>query len=276
MSDELQSELKPEIRQLPQAVTLFMKRALPRFTVDTCVEAFILTLAKFIPIQELLGYLWPPGQQSNQRIRLILERDVLLHEQEMTAGAQVLQNKTSPETQDDLRLTLHRSLKSLQSDTAARKTLGDKGCRAAIEIHFTYYSRPILRVILGLSNTKLLPTTEAQHFLLIFCRCFLISLHGAYLAELDEREGLREKSEIRERFNLTLQWFHSMVRHLNIGLAGIQNGQTNEAEDALQRASIVAGVCLAEILSLMGKWEAEGTRGFENSGVAGVQESGVQ
>ena len=256
MSDELQSELKPDIRQLPQAITLFMKRALPRFTVDTCVEAFILTLVKFIPIQELLGYLWPPAQQSNQRIRLILERDVLLRELEMTAGAQALQNKTSPESQDDLRLTLHRSLKSLQSDTAARKTLGDKGCRAAIEIHFTYYSRPILRVILGLSNTKLLPTTEAQDFLLVFCRCFLISLHGAYLAELDEREGLREKSEIGERFNLTLQWFHSMVRHLNIGLAGIQNGQTNEAEDALQRASIVAGVCLAEILSLMGKWEA--------------------
>jgi len=276
MSDELQSELKPEIRQLPQAITLFMKRALPRFTVDTCVEAFILTLVKFIPIQELLGHLWPPAQQSNQRIRLILERDVLLHEQEMTAGAQVLQSKTSAESQDDLRLTLHRSLKSLQSDTAARKTLGDKGCRAAIEIHFTYYSRPILRVILGLSNTKLLPTTEAQDFLLIFCRCFLISLHGAYLAELDEREGLREKSEIGERFNLTLQWFHSMVRHLNIGLAGIQNGQTNEAEDALQRASIVAGVCLAEILSLMGKWQAQGTRGFEKTGVAGVQESEVQ
>lgn len=256
MSDELQSELKPEIRQLPQAVTLFMKRALPRFTVDTCVEAFILTLVKFIPIQELLGYLWPPGQQSNQRIRLILERDVLLHEPEKTAGAQVLQSKTSPESEDDLRLTLHRSLRSLQSDAAARKTLEDKGCRAAIEIHFTYYSRPILRVILGLSNTKLLPTSEAQDFLLVFCRCFLTSLHGAYLAELDEREGLREKPEIGERFNLTLQWFHSMVRHLNIGLASLQNGQTNEAEDALQRASIVAGVCLGEILSLMEKWQS--------------------
>ena len=255
MNEEQQSDLKPEMRQLPQAVNLFLKRAMPRFTVDTCVEAFILTLMKFIPIQQLLGYLWHPGQQSNQRIRLILERDVLLHEQEIAPGTQVLQSKTSPDSQDDLRLTLHRSLKSLQSDAAARKALEDKGCRAAIQIHFTYCSRPILRLILGLSNAKLLPTTEAQDFLLVFCRCFLISLQGAYLAELDEREGLREKSEIGERFNLTLQWFHSMVRHLNVGLAGIQNGQTNEAEDALQRASIVAGVCLAEILSLMGKFQ---------------------
>ena len=256
MSDEPQSDLKPEIRQLPQAVNFFLKRALPRFTVAICVEAFILTLVKFIPIQHLLGYLWQPGQQSSQRIRLILERDILLQEQETASGVQAVQSKLSRDSQDDLRLRLHRSLKSLQSDPAARKTLEDKGCRAAIEIHFTYYSRPILRVILGLANAKLLPTTEAQDFLLVFCRCFLISLHGAYLAELDEREGLREKSETRERFNLILQWFHSMVRHLNIGIAGIQNGQTTEAEDALQRASIVAGVCLAEIVSLMGEWRS--------------------
>jgi hypothetical protein len=255
MSDELQSDLKPEIRQLPQAVNLFLKRALPRFTIDTCVEAFILTLVKVIPIQQLLGYLWHPGQQSNQRIRLILEGDVLLQEQETASGVQAQQSKLPADSPDDLRLTLHRSLKSLQTDAAARKTFEDKGCRAAIEIHFTYYSRPVLRVILGLSNTKLLPTTEARDFLLAFCRCFLISLHGAYLAELDEREGLREKSEISERFSLILQWFHAMVRHLNIGIAEIQNGQTSEAEDALQRASIVAGVCLAEILSVMEKYQ---------------------
>ena len=46
-----------------------------------------------------------------------------------------------------------------------------------------------------------------------------------------------------------------MVRHLNIGIAEIQNGQTSEAEDALQRASIVAGVCLAEILSVLEKYQ---------------------
>jgi hypothetical protein len=253
MSDEPQSDLKPEIRQLPQAVQLFLRRATPQFTVETCVDAFILTLVKLIPIQYLLGYLWRPDHKINHRIRLTLDRNLVLREQEIAPEAQILQSKAAAQSQDDLRLTLHRSPKSLQSDPAARKALESHGCRAAVEIHFAYYSRPILRVILGLSNAKLLPTGEAQDFFLIFCRCFLVSLHGAYLAELDERKGLREKPEIGERFNLTLQWFHSMVRHLNIGIASIQNGQANEAEDALQRASIVAGICLAEIVSLMGK-----------------------
>ena len=256
MSDEPQSDLKPEIRQLPQAVQLFLRRVTPQFTVETCVDAFILTLVKLIPIQYLLGYLWLPAHKINHRIRLTLDRDLVLREQEIAPEAQTLQSKASAQSQDDLGLTLHRSLKSLQSDPAARKALESHGCRAAVEIQFAYYSKPILRVILGLSNAKLLPTGEAQDFFLVFCRCFLVSLHGAYLAELDEQKGLRDKPELSESFNLTLQWFHSIVRHLNIGIVAIQNGQTNEAEDALQRASIVAGVCLAEILSLTGKVQA--------------------
>jgi hypothetical protein len=104
-----------------------------------------------------------------------------------------------------------------------------------------------------LGNAKALPALEAQDFLLVFCRCCLVSLHGAYLAELDEREGRRERPELGERFNLTFQWFHSLVRHLNTGIAGLQNGRAAEAEDALERASIVAGICLAEMLALMGK-----------------------
>jgi hypothetical protein len=253
MSDEPQSELKPDIRQLPQAVQLFLRRAMPQFTVETCVEAFILTLAKLIPIQYLLAYLWQPGHQTNRRTRLTLESGLVLREQEISPDAQILQSKASAEFQDDLRLMLHRSLKSIQSDPAARNALENHGCRAGVEIHFAYYSRPILRVVLGLSNAKLLPGGEGQDLILAFCRCFLVSLQGAYLAELDEQKGLREKPELGERFNLTLQWFHSMVRHISTGLAGIQNGKADEAEDALQRASIVAGVCLAEILSLMNK-----------------------
>jgi hypothetical protein len=42
-----------------------------------------------------------------------------------------------------------------------------------------------------------------------------------------------------------------VVRHLNVGIVRLQNNQANDAEDALQRASIVAGVCLAELLTLM-------------------------
>src|SRR5271165_5306203 len=253
MSDEPQSDLKPEIRQLPQAVHLFLRRATPQFTVETCVDAFILTLVKLIPIQYLIGYLWRPDHKINHRIRLTLDGNLVLREEEIAPEAQILQSKASAQSQDDLRLTLHRSPKSIQSDPAARKALESHGCRAAVEIHFAYYSRPILRVILGLSNAKLLPTGEAQDFFLIFCRCFLVSLHGAYLAELDDRKGLREKAELSERFKLTLQWFHSIVRHISTALSGIQNGHAEEAEDSLQRASIVAGVCLAEILSTMTK-----------------------
>jgi hypothetical protein len=270
MSDEPQSELKPEIRQLPQAVQLFLRRATPRFNVDTCVDAFLLTLVKLIPVQHLVGHLWQPAHKSNHRVRLTLEQNLILREQEIVPAAQ-LQTKASAQSPDDLGLTLHRSLKSLQSDPPARKVLEHRGCRAGIEIHFAYCGRPILWVILGLSNAKLLPNGEAQDFFLVFCRCFLVSLHGAYLAELDKLKGLREKPELSERFNLTLQWFHSMVRHLNIGMAGIQNGQANEAEDALQRASIVAGVCLAEILSLMEKVQPSQPAGSTGSaGSAGL------
>ena len=98
---------------------------------------------------------------------------------------------------------------------------------------------------------KQLPAEETQELLLIFCQCALVSLHGAYLAELDERDGKREKPEIGEHFDLTLRWFHTVVRHLNVGIVRLQNNETKDAEDALQRASIVAGVWLAELLSLM-------------------------
>jgi hypothetical protein len=253
MSDDPQNDLKPEIRQLPRAMNVFLRRAMPRFTVETCAEAFILTLAKLIPIGHLLGYLWEPGRQTNHRIRLTYASGEVMHEREAASPAEIVHREASAESEDDLKLVLHHSLKSLAFETAERKSLEDRGCRAAVEIHFAYYGRPILRVVLGLINVKSLPTIEAQEFLLVFCRCCLVSLNGAYLAELDEREGRREKPELGERFNLTLQWFHSLVRHLNIAVAGLQNGQTSEAEDALQRASMVAGICLAEMLALMGK-----------------------
>jgi len=253
MSDDPQSDLKPEIRQLPRAMSLFLKRAMPTYSVESCAEAFILTLANLIPVGHLIGYLWKSARQTNHRLRLTIKSSEVLQEPEGAPPAEIVQRETSPESQEDLKLVLHHSLKSLQFDPAERKTLEDQGCRAAVEIHFSYYSRPILRVILGLSNAKLLPTIEAQDFLLVFCRCCFVSLNGAYLAELDEREGRREKPQLSERFNLTLQWFHSLVRHLNIGIAGLQSGQAAEAEDALERASIVASICLAEMIALKGQ-----------------------
>jgi hypothetical protein len=253
MSDDLKNILKPEIRQLPQAMNFFLKHAMPAFTVETCAEAFILALAKLFPVEHLLAYLWEPSHQTSHRTRFTLKSGQVGREQEAAPPAEIFQREGSDSTQDNLKLVLHPSLKSLQSDPSERKTLETQGCKAAVEIHFAYYSRPILRVILGLSNAKTLPTVEAQDFLLVFCRCCLVSVNGAYLAELDEREGRREKPEPSERLNLTLQWFHALVRHLNIAIVGIQNGQAAEAEDALERATIVAGICLAEMLALMAK-----------------------
>jgi hypothetical protein len=253
MSDDPKSDLKPEIRQLPQAMSLFLKRAMPAFTVESCAEAFILALAKLFPVSHLLGYLWEPARQTSHRTRFTLESGQVVREREPSPPVEIFQREGSDGSEDHLKLVLHPSLKSLQSDPSERRTLETKGCKAAVEIHFAYYNRPILRVILGLSNAKSLPTVEAQDFLLVFCRCCLVSVNGAYLAELDEREGRREKPEPSERFNLTLQWFHALVRHLNIAIVGIQNGKTAESEDALERATIVAGICLAEMLALIGK-----------------------
>jgi hypothetical protein len=253
MSDDPKSDLKPEIRQLPQAMNLFLKRAMPAFTVESCAESFILALAKLFPVSHLLGYLWGPARQTSHRTCFTLKSGQIVREEAPAPSAEIFQREGSDASEDHLKLVLHPSLKSLQSDPSERRTLETQGCKAAVEIHFAYYSRPILRVILGLSNAKSLPTVEAQDFLLVFCRCCLVSVNGAYLAELDEREGRREKPEPNERFNLTLQWFHALVRHLNIAIVGIQNGQTAESEDALERATIVAGICLAEMLALMGK-----------------------
>lgn len=253
MSDDLKSDLKPDIRQLPLAMNFFLRHVMPAFTIETCAEAFILALAKLFPVAHLVAYLWEPARQTSHRTRFTLQSGQIVREPEAAPPAEIFQREGSDGSQDHLKLVLHPTLKSLQSDPLERKTLEKQGCKAAVEIHFAYYSRPILRVLLGLSNAKLLPTVEAQDFLLVFCRCCLVSVNGAYLAELDEREGRRERPELSERFNLTVQWFHALVRHLNIAIVGIQNGQTAESEDALERATLVASICLAEMLALMGK-----------------------
>ena len=98
MSDEPQNDLKPEIRQLPRAMNLFLKRAMPKFTVETCAEAFILTLAKLIPTGHLLGYLWKPARQTNHRFRLTLKNGQVLHEREAAAPAEIVQREASADS----------------------------------------------------------------------------------------------------------------------------------------------------------------------------------
>jgi hypothetical protein len=255
MRDDAQKELKPEVRQLPHAMSVFLKHALPEFTVEKCADAVILTLAEFLPIADLLGFLWESARHSTHRTRLTLENGQVMRARESAPPAEIVQREAASESQDDLKLVLHRSLKTVPIQSDERRTLESRGCRAAIEVHFAYYTRPILRIVVGLMNPKSLPANDGQDFLLAFCRCCHVSLNGAYLAELDEREGRREAPELQDRFNLTLQWFHALVRHLNIAVTGLQKGNNAAVEDALDRASIVAGICLAENLALMRKFQ---------------------
>jgi hypothetical protein len=250
MRDELPNQQRPDVRHLPQTVNFFLKKALPGFTVDTCSEAFILASRKFISFEHLHGYLWRPAHHPTHRVRLALAGELVSFTEEISSGTQ-FHSEASAESRDDLRVTLHRSVKSLESEPAIRRALENEGCKAVIEVYFAYYGRPALWVVLGVPTPKQLPAEETQELLLVFCQCALVSLHGAYLAELGEREGKREKPELDEHFELALRWFHTVVRHLNVGLVRLRNNKTDDAEDALQRASIVAGVCLAEFLSLM-------------------------
>src|SRR5262245_33465342 len=251
MRDELPNQQNPDVRHLPQTVNFFLKKALPGFSVDTCSEAFILALRKFITFEHLHGYLWRPGRHASHRVRLALAGDLISFTEEISLDAQSHYGEASAESRDDLRVTLHRSVRSLEFEPAIQRALVNEGCKAAIEVYFAYYGRPALWLALGMPTSKQLPGEETQDLLLVFCKCFLVSLHGAYLAELGEQEGKREKPELDEHFELALRWFHTVVRHLNVGLVRLRNKKTDDAEDALQRASIVAGVCLAELLSLM-------------------------
>jgi hypothetical protein len=251
MSEVSPNDQAPDVRQLAAAVNLFIKHTTPEFTVDTCVDAFIQTLAHFVHGQVFFGYCWQPDTQIHERspislVEGVVNRGPMIGEMESELDAILAASS------DNLLLTLHRSLRSFRSDPAARGELRGANCRGAIEIYFAYYGRPILWLVVGVANSKELTVTETQEFLLLFCRCCLVSLHGAYVAKV---ERLERADQLRpsEQFNLALQWFHSIIRHLNIGISRLQDGQAASAADALDRASIVAGVCLAEMLSLRTK-----------------------
>jgi hypothetical protein len=251
MSGDPAKDQLPDARQLAAAVNLFIKHATPRFTVDACVEAFIQTLAHFIDGKVFFGYCWQPDVQLHERSPISLVNGVVSRGPMIGEERSELDNSLA-ESSENLLLTLHRSLRSFRSDAAARGELRGADCRGAIEIYFAYYGKPILWMVVGLANARILTITETQEFLLLFCRCCLVSLQGAYVAKVERMERA-DQLHPSEQFNLALQWFHSIIRHLNLGISRLQNGQGASAADALDRASIVAGVCLAEMLSLRTK-----------------------
>jgi hypothetical protein len=247
MSKETQSQL--DARQVQPALNYFLKKVPAHFSVESCAVALISTFAHYLPSNQLFGLLWEPHRRANNRSRLTWYNETVVKTRETAPEA--LAYEEEKEYRSDLRIMVHASLKTFGSDPSIRKEIEQQGNRSAVEIHFCYYGRPLLWIIFGFPNARQLPGDSVQAFLLVFCRCCLVSLHGAYLAEIEEQEGRRHTPQIPERYSRTVQWLHSTVRHLNIGIEALQIKEMETAEDSLERASIVAGVCLAELISLM-------------------------
>jgi hypothetical protein len=248
---EAQTDLRPEVSLLQQAVNVFLKDAMPHLALTACADAMIRSVLRFIPGGLVSGSLWCPGQRPNTRFRLAVEGDTVVHREsaELDLLPEELKSPDAPE--DDVRILLHRSLKTLTTDRPGLDNLQQGKYRAAIEIRLCYFGRLILLLIVGLPTAKGLINKESEEFLNLFCRCCLITLQGAYIAEMEERSGRSSGLLLNEKFNLTFNWFHSITRHLNLGIARLRAGQYPEAADALDRTSVVASVCLAEIITLV-------------------------
>ena len=248
---EAQTEARPEVSLLQQAVNLFLKDALPHLTLTACADATIRSIPRFISGGAVSGSLWYPGQRPNTRFRLALEGDAVVHRESAELDLPPEALKPAEGAEDDLRILLHRSLKSLTTDRPAVDNLQQAKYRAAIEIRFCYFGRLILLLIVGLPSAKGLVNKESEDFLNLFCRCCLITLQGAYIAGMEEKSGRSSGLLLQEKCNLTFHWFHSITRHLSLGINRLRAGQYPEAADALDRTSVVAAVCLAEIITLV-------------------------
>jgi hypothetical protein len=245
----------PDVRQVHPALSFFLKHLTPDFSLESCADSLILTIAQYVTSNQIFGFLWDPARRATSRTRLTLYNGNVVHA--LVTEKKVPPHEPEKEYRTDLRVLIHNSSKSILQDPGIRHEIEEHGNRSAIEIRFSYYGRPLLWVVLGFPNQRQIPSEAVQEFLLIFCRCCLVSLHGAYIAAIEEHEGRRDTPQVEERFNRTLQWLHSLVRHLNVGISTLQDGELDATDDALERASIVAGVCLAEILALMGDIRAD-------------------
>jgi hypothetical protein len=249
--NEVQTESRPDLSLLQQAVNVFLKDAMPHLTLTACSDAIIRSVMRFIPGGLVSGSLWCPGQRPNTRFRLTLEGDTIVHRESAELDLLPEELKLADASEDDVRILLHRSLKSLTTDRPGVDSLQQAKYRAAIEIRFLYFGRLILLLIVGLPNAKGLINKESEEFLNLFCRCSLITLQGAYIAEMEQNSGRSSCRLLPEKFSLTFHWFHSITRHLNLGIARLRAGQYPQAVDALDRTSVVAAVCLAEIITLV-------------------------
>ncbi|HEY0791441.1 MAG TPA: hypothetical protein VGD78_10300 [Chthoniobacterales bacterium] len=248
------SQAQPELSssRASQALNHFVRKVGPAFTVRACAGSMLLTLRHFLPPMPSYGFVWPPHHRPDRRIRLTLKGPSIQANEEDYPEFQI--QKGAASVSDDFRLTLHRSLKSLPAhDAWARQSFAEQGLRSAVEMQLHYYGRPLCWVILGLQNPRAIHVDDLEGFLLLFGRCSLVSLQGAYLAET---EG-RDLTHPADRPSLTLQWFLSVVRHLQLSMMHLDNARPDDAQEALERASTVASVCLAQMLSLVSDTRAQ-------------------
>src|ERR1700733_529091 len=257
---EAQTESRPDVSLLQQAVNVFLKDAMPHLSLTAVADATIRSVTRFIPGGLVSGSLWRPGQRPNTRFRLALEGDTVVHREsaELDLPPEELKPAAGPEddvrillhrslksltmdrpgvdnlrqgqyraaieirfcyfgrlilfrSEDDVRILLHRSLKSLTMDRPGVDNLRQGQYRAAIEIRFCYFGRLILLLIIGLPTAKGLINKEGEDFLNLFCRCCLITLQGAYIAEMEEKSERSSGLLLHEKFSLTLHWFHSIT-----------------------------------------------------------------
>ena len=252
MVDDSSTQLgSSDLRQLQPALTAFLKRAMPLLTLERCAKAIIETLRDCVPFDFLFAQLWVPAADRTDHFRFSLEEGEIVCDVHKQAELPSVPTQISKDLEDDLRVVVHRSLSTLRAESTLQARLAESSARAAIEIHFAYYGRLILSIVLGYPNHRLIGTVPVQEFLLTICRCWRVTLHGAYLAQIAKNEGNRADLSIEERFGLTLQWFHSILRHANLAVGELQTDRPDEAFESLQRALIVAGVCLGEIASMM-------------------------
>jgi hypothetical protein len=252
VADEHLKPTIPDRRQLSVAVNLFLKQILPRLDVESCARAILLTLENYFPERSVFGYLWHPVHEANECVFLQGADGRIIRKPQSFPDAQAIRIENSIKDSDDLILVAHRSLRSLRTEPDARSILERAGYRAAFESHFRYFGKPYFWVFMGVSNPRLVQDSAFEEFLLLFNRCCLVSLHAAYVVEAEGKNHSHESGEAN--LSLTLQWFHSILRHLNLGLLAVQTGETVEAENALKQANTVASLCLAQIL-----WLTRGT-----------------
>jgi hypothetical protein len=241
-----------ESRQLAPAVELFLKLAISELTLEAFANAFLLVLVRYVDVYHLLGYLWRPARPV---LHLALKEGVIVRKEHLERGLAM----QPAEEGEDLRVRLHRSLRSLRLDPEQRRALTESNARAAIEIHCTYYGKPLLWVVIGVPSSNL--TDEIEQFLILFARTSLVSLHGAYQAEMDRPENEPDDRPLTERMEAMLKWFYSCMRHLHLGLQQVRAGQSEGAEDALERVSIVAGAWMGEYIALLRRMRIEGVQG---------------